>query len=177
MSSSSLLGLFLSILLSTLGGFSLAGIVIGLQADIGGLIRYGFLVIFSLGISLTFLCLAVLVAIASKRKVKSFGVSLFLWFFFVLFYDLVIIGGIQLVEGAAANTLLFLSLLGNPVGMVRVATLIVLDNVTIFGAPGAALLRFFGGSVTSVLVLMASLALWIIVPIAVSHRLLRRQDI
>lgn len=170
-------GLFFSILLSTLGGYSVAGLMIGLQSGATGLVRYGLLVVFSLGLSLAFLSLAVLVAIASKRKAKALGTALFLWFFFVLFYDLIVIGAIQLVPQRASNVLLFLSLLGNPVGMVRVATLIVLDNATIFGAPGAALIRFFGGSLVSVFVLSASLAIWVLVPILIAQRLLRKQDI
>ena len=171
------LGLFLSMVLSTLGGFSVAGFVIGLQSGVAGLVRYGLLVVLSLGLSLAFLSLAVLVAVASKRKAKAFGVALFLWFFFVLFYDLVVIGGIQLVPRGASNVLLFLSLLGNPVGMVRVSSLIILDNVTIFGAPGAALLRFFGGSLASLIALIVSLALWVAVPILIARRLLQKQDI
>lgn len=77
----------------------------------------------------------------------------------------------------ASNALLFLSLLGNPVGMVRVSTLIVLDNATIFGASGAALLRFFGGSLSSILALSISLATWVVVPILIAKRLLQKQDI
>lgn len=172
-----MVGLFISIVLSTLGGFSLAGFLIGMQAGTEGLFRYGLLVVFSLGLSMAFLSLAVLVAVASKRKAKSFGAALFLWFFFVLFYDLIVIGGIQLIGGAASNTFLFLSLLGNPVGMVRVASLIVLDNVTIFGAPGAALVRFFGGSLTSVAILTAVLAVWVVAPVMTAKSLLQKQDI
>lgn len=171
------LGLFFSILLSTLGGFSVAGLLIGLQSGVSGLVRYGLLVLFSLGLSLAFLSLAVLVAIASKRKAKALGAALFLWFFFVLFYDLIVIGGIQLMPPKASNAVLFMSLLGNPVGMVRVSTLIVLDNATIFGASGAALLRFFGGSLASILALSISLGAWILVPILIAKRLLQKQDI
>lgn len=72
------LGLFFSILLSTRGGFSVTGLLIGLQTGMSGLVRYALLVLFSLGLSLAFLSLAVLVAIASKRKAKALGVALFL---------------------------------------------------------------------------------------------------
>lgn len=110
-------------------------------------------------------------------SISYFGMSLFLWFFFVLFYDLLALGGTLLLHGKSANIFLFLSLFGNPVDMVRVASLIMLDGVTIFGAAGAALLRFLGGKMMSVLLLLGGLMIWVMVPLWASQRLLNQQDI
>lgn len=175
--SGKLLGVFLSMMLSTLVGFLLAGIIIVAGAGTEGISRYAALVGLSLVLSLVFLSLSVVTATFSKRKSKAFGLALFLWFFFVLFYDLLALGGTLFLQGQSANTFLFVSLLGNPVDMVRVASLISLDNVTIFGASGAALLRFLGGTTSSILVLLAALALWVCGPLVLSHRLIQRQDI
>ncbi len=172
-----LLGIFWSITLSTLIGFTLAGAIVVTANGIAGLARYALFVLLSLVLSLVFLCLAVLVSTANQRKAKAFGVSLFLWFFFVLFYDLLALGGTLLLEGKSANVFLFLSLFGNPVDMVRVASLIILDGVTIFGAAGAALLRFLGGKTISVLLLLAGLTIWVFIPLFISQRLLNRQDL
>ena len=172
-----MLGLFLSTALSTLTGFAFAGTLVVLGHGAEGLGRYAGMVALSLLLALVFLGLSMLVATVSERKPRAFGFALFIWFFFVLFYDLIAIGGSLLLRGQAANTLLFLSVFGNPVDMVRVATLILLENVSIFGAAGAALLRFLGGGGLSLLVLVASLAIWIVVPVAVSCRLLSRQDV
>jgi Cu-processing system permease protein len=172
-----LLGVFFSITLSTLIGFTLAGTVVMLASGADGLLRYASFVLLSLLLSLVFLSIAVLVSTASKRKSKAFGFALFLWFFFVLFYDLLALGGTLLLKGPSGNTFLFLSLFGNPVDMVRVASLIMLENVTIFGAAGAAMIRFLGGQTTSLLLLVAGLVVWVTVPLLVSHQLIRRQDI
>jgi len=172
-----LLGLFLAIAAATLIGFILSGGVVLAGSGGDGIVRYGFLILFSLILSLVFLSLSVVVATLSRRKSKAFGISLFLWFFFVLFYDLLAIGGTILLKGQSANTFLFLSLFGNPVDMVRVATLITFDNVTIFGAAGAAMLRFFGGAATSILLLGGGLALWTLLPLGVAHFALKKQDI
>ncbi len=171
------LGIFFSIALSTLIGYAVAGGIVVYANGINGLARYAMFVLLSLLLALVFLSISVLVSTMSKRKTKAFGVSLFLWFFFVLFYDLLALGGSLLLKGQTSNLFLFLSLFGNPVDMVRVASLIMLDNVTIFGAAGAALLRFLGGGVLSVLILLLSLMLWIVLPFLLSQRLLRRQDI
>jgi hypothetical protein len=76
-----------------------------------------------------------------------------------------------------ANAFLFTSLLGNPVGMVRVASLIALDGKEVFGAAGAALLRFLGGGRSSVIVLSAGLLLWVVLPFLAARSLLKHQDI
>ena len=95
----------------------------------------------------------------------------------MLFYDLVVIGGTFLLKERTANTFLFISLLGNPVDMVRVASLIVLDGKQIFGVAGAALVKFLGGDAMSLLALLCGLAFWIILPLLLSHWWLKRQDI
>jgi Cu-processing system permease protein len=172
-----LLGVFASITLSMLFGFAIAGIIVLFAAGTDGLFRYLFLVTVSIALAFVFLSLSVLSSTMANRKVKAFGVSIFLWFFFVLFYDLVALGGTLLLSGPSSNLFLFLSLFGNPVDMVRVSTLIVLNNATIFGAAGAALMRFFGGGAVSMALLFAGMTMWGIVPLFLSHRLLARQDI
>ena len=171
------LGLFLSLSVSMLVGFLAAGGVIVSAAGAEGLPRYAVFVGLSLLLALVFLAVAVAIATANRRKSRSFGVALFAWFFFVLFYDLLAIGVSLFFRGPAANAILFLSLFGNPVDMVRVASLIVLDNVAIFGAAGASLLRFLGGTGASLALLAGALVAWIGVPAALSHRMINRQDI
>jgi ABC-type transport system involved in multi-copper enzyme maturation permease subunit len=131
----------------------------------------------SLLLAFAFLSLALLVSTLAHRKSRAIGVSLFLWFFFVLFYDLLAIALTLFLRGEGANVAIFLSVFGNPVDMVRVATLIILDNVTIFGAAGAAMLRFLGGTGTAVSAVLSALLIWIFVPVMISCALLRHQDI
>lgn len=172
-----ILGLFFSLSLSMLLGFIVAGGIISSVTGAEGVLQYLMFVILSLLLALVFLVVAVVIATANRRKSKSFGISLFAWFFFVLFYDLIVLGVSLFFKGHTANYILFLSLFGNPVDMVRVASLIILDNVSIFGAAGAALLRFLGGSGMSVVLLVLSLFVWIGIPIVFSHRMLNKQDI
>lgn len=172
-----LAGLFASIFTATLIGFGLAGLVIAARAGSEGVLRYPAFVGLSLLLALIFLSLSALVSALCQRKAKAFGVVLFLWFFFVLFYDLVVIGVTFVLKERTANTFIFSSLFGNPVDMVRVASLIVLNGKEIFGVAGAALLKFLGGEVASLLLLMAGLTAWVVAPFALAQRLLKRQDI
>jgi len=172
-----LLGLFASVFSATLIGFGIAGLVIAARAGSEGFLRYPLLVLFSLALSLIFLNISALASAVCRRKSIAFGVSLVLWFFFVLFYDLLVLGGTFLVRERLANTLLFGSLLGNPVDMVRIASLIALNGKETFGSAGAALLAFLGGEKNSLIFLLAGLLLWIVLPFVLAQRILEGQDI
>jgi Cu-processing system permease protein len=131
----------------------------------------------SLLLAAVFVAVAMWASIVSHRRVRAFGLSLGLWFFFVLFYDLLMIGSVALLNGPNATTILFVSLFGNPVDMVRVAALLSIENAAIFGPAGAALVRFLGGAWPSGVLLVAGLLAWIMIPVAISTRILRRQDL
>jgi Cu-processing system permease protein len=171
------LGLFASIFIATLIGFGLAGIIIAAKAGTEGAWRYPAFVLFSLLLALIFLSLSALISAICQLKAKALGVALFAWFFFVLFYDLLVIGGTLLFKEHTANSLIFGSLFGNPVDMVRVASLMTLNGKDTFGAGGAALLRFLGGENLSLVVLVIALSLWVVVPLIAAQRLLKHQDI
>jgi Cu-processing system permease protein len=172
-----LAGLFSSIFLATLAGFGLAGVIIAIRAGSEDSLRYPSFVGLSLLLALVFLSLSAFVSVLCERKIKAFGGTLFLWFFFVLFYDLLVIGGTFLLKERVANAFIFVSLFGNPVDMVRVASLIILDGKEVFGAAGAALVRFLGGEKASLVLLLSGLGIWIVVPFWLSQLLLKRQDV
>lgn len=172
-----LAGLFASIATATFIGFGLAGIIIGIKSGTDGASRYPILIGFSLLLALIFLSLSALISVLCKRKTKAFGLSVFVWFFFVLFYDLLVIGLTFLFRERTANTLIFTSLFGNPVDVVRVSCLMLLDGRDIFGAAGASLLKFTGGEFAGLTVLVLTVTLWIIGPACLAHTLMRRQDI
>ncbi|RPJ60888.1 MAG: ABC transporter permease [Acidobacteria bacterium] len=171
------IGLFAAVLAATLLGFGVAGLVIAVKAGTEGLLRYPILVLLALALALVFLSLSAAVALACRRKPVAFGLALFVWFFFVLFYDLLVIGVTFLLPERTANTFLFASLFGNPVDLVRVASLIVLNGEQVFGPAGAALMRFLGGSTASIALLLVALFAWVVAPLFVARRLLNQQDI
>jgi Cu-processing system permease protein len=152
-------------------------VVISARTGKEGAIRYPLFVILALLLALVFLSIATLVSAVCRRKSKAFGIVLFLWFFFVLFYDLIVIGLTFVFKERTANLFLFLSLFGNPVDIVRVSSLIILDGQQIFGAAGASLMKFLGGKTSALLLLAATLSAWIVLPVFLSQKLLKRQDI
>jgi len=172
-----LLGLFLCLAGATCVGFGIAGAFIAVRAGGEGSTRYAIFVGLALLLSLVFLSLGSMIAILIENKARALGVALVAWFFFVVFYDLLAIGMTFLFKERTANLFVFLSLFGNPVDLVRVASLMNLGGATLFGGAGAALLKFFGGTALSNFLLIAALAVWTGGPLWVSARRLRRLDI
>ena len=171
------LGLFGSMLTAMLFGFGVAGIVIASEVGADGLLRFLSFTGIALLLALAFLSLGSLLAIAGRTRARAFGLALFVWFFLVLFYDLLVMGAGFLLKEKSANMLIFLSLFGNPVDAARVAGLISAGDATIFGAAGAALLKFLGGGARTEIILLSMLIAWAVGPIAMASRMLRRRDL
>jgi len=171
------LGLFGSMLTAMLFGFGVAGTVIASQVGPEGLLRFLSFTGIALLLALVFLSLGSLLAVIGITRARAFALALFVWFFLVLFYDLLVMGAGFLLKERAANMLIFLSLFGNPVDAARVAGLISAGDASIFGAAGAALLKFLGGSMASQAALVAALLAWTAGPIALAGRILRRRDL
>ena len=170
-------GLFAAMATATLIGFGLAGLIVSANTGSEGATRYPLFIAFALALALIFLVLSTLIAMLCRRKAKAFGVTLFVWFFFVLFYDLLVIGGTFLLKERSANQFLFLALFANPVDLVRVGSLMVLDGKDIFGAAGASFVKFFGGQAASMWLIVAGLGIWTALPLYMSARLLKQQDL
>jgi Cu-processing system permease protein len=172
-----LVGLQVSLAAATLFGFGISGFVVAWNSGTEGVARFLGLVLLTLLLALVFVALGALVAIVANSRNKAFVGVLALWFFFVLFYDLIVIGGAFLLKQRTANLVVFLSLFGNPVDLTRVSSLITLGGATIFGAAGSALLKFFGGGGASLGVLIGALILWTILPIIAANWALRHHDV
>ncbi len=172
-----LLGLFSSFALSTLIGFGVAGAFISVQAGSTGILAYAAFVGLSLLLGLVFLSFSALLSALARRRLKAFALAILSWFFFVIFYDLGVIAITTLLRGSSANTFLFLSPFANPVDMVRIASLIFLSGAAIFGAAGVALIRYLGGEIQSLVLLIVGLGFWVFAPLLLSLRYVRRQDI
>ncbi|MFB3813352.1 MAG: ABC transporter permease [Terriglobales bacterium] len=172
-----LAGLVMSFAAATFFGFGISGFVVAWNSGTEGMARFLTLVCLTLVLAVVFAGLGALVAIVAESRNKAFVTVLALWFFFVLFYDLMVIGGALLLKQRTANLLVFLSLFGNPVDLARVSSLIALGGATIFGAAGSALLKFLGGGVASFAMLCGALIFWSIVPVLLARFALQRRDV
>jgi Cu-processing system permease protein len=172
-----ILGLFASLTMAIVFGFGVSGFVVAARAGSEGIARYLGFVVVTLILLLSFLCLGSLASVTSSNRVKALGVSLALWFLFVLFYDLITMGIVSLVDPHSARMIVLIGLFGNPVDLARVAGLLMLGGATIFGAAGAALVRTFGSPSVAASVLSLVGLFWSGVLLAIASRALARREI
>lgn len=172
-----LAGLFTAMSTAMCAGFAVAAAVILAQLGPEGLVRFAGLVALAFVLAGVFLSIGAVCGLLSESRTRALGVALCVWFFFVMFYDLAVIGLAFVFRERTANVLIFVSLFGNPVDLARVSSLLTLSDPSIFGAAGAALLKVFGGLTYSYVTLALALATWLITPVAVAVRILKRIDL
>ncbi|WP_354687592.1 ABC transporter permease, partial [Cupriavidus necator] len=92
------LGLAAALVLATAGGFALLAVLLAQQFGRPGLYHYlGFVASAAL-LGLAFLSLALWLSVLSRDRAQASGLAIGLWFFFVLVFDLLLLG--LLVAGA-----------------------------------------------------------------------------
>lgn len=172
-----LLGMFATMSGAITAGFGLSGGVILAETGPEGVLRFLGVIGLTLLLSAVFLGMGAAIGLMSKSRAQALGAALGAWFFFVIFYDLAVMGMTFVLRERTANNMIFLSLFGNPVGLARVLSLTTLSDPAIFGPAGAALLKFLGGTVQAYAALTIGLCAWIIAPLALAARMIRRIDL
>jgi Cu-processing system permease protein len=168
-------GLAVALAAALLGGFGVAGLVIGFagaDADVGG---YVMLLLRSFGLGLAFLSLGLGIASGAATRLQALSWGMLLWFVTVLLYDLIVVGATALFGGNLLKAALGVLLVANPVDLVRVATLIHLGGVDSFGLTAQTLIGFLRG-IYGTLLLTSALCAWIAIPLLVTIRIFSRRD-
>jgi Cu-processing system permease protein len=172
-----ILGLFASLAIAVVFGFGVSGFVIAAQSGTDGIMRYLGFIVLTLLLLLTFLCLGAFASIVSESRTRALGIALAMWFAFVLFYDLVVMGLACVVSPHTSRAFILISLFGNPVDLARVAGLLILGGATIFGAAGSALVKTLGSSTLAVAALSFAGLVWSAATLALTNRLLGHREI
>jgi Cu-processing system permease protein len=165
------LGLFISAVLATLAGFLpalVAVIAISGWAHVG---RFAIFPAISVMLVAAMLALGLAISVSSRTGVLAQGRAIFLWFAFVLLYDLLLMG--TLVTADLGPGLLVSLLLLNPVDSARILAVLALEpDLHLLGPAGAFLMGAAGKGGTAVL-LLASLLAWTSIPLLTALMMFR----
>jgi Cu-processing system permease protein len=123
------LGLALALILSTLAGFALVGVLLYQQFQWAGLYQYLGFVLSSALLGLAFLSLAMLLSVLARDRTRASGVAIMLWFGFVLVFDLLLLGLLVASGGQFGGEALAYLLLLNPADIFRIINVFSLDQV------------------------------------------------
>ena len=169
------LGLVLAIGIATIAGFGFAGLIIAFFASAMDATTYVLVLTLVLALVAVMTGIGVVTSVISSTRVQALGLALLIWFFAVLFFDLVLIGMVSAaaLDGAALLALLLL----NPVEIVRVLAIIRLEpDLEVLGPFGSYLLDQLGRTQATV-VLSAALLAWVAAPVSFALWLFRKREV
>ena len=159
-------GLLAALTAATLAGFLPAGLLIAWSAGPAVLPHY---LVFPVIASLAGAAMAgvgMFVSVSCRSAVQAQGTAVFVWFAFVLLYDLLLMGSLAM-SGIPVNILSVL-LLANPVDAARVLGVLALEpDLYLLGPAGAYLASTLSRGGTA-LVLLATLLAWVVAPLALA---------
>jgi len=176
-----LLGRYLGLSLTVLGaaalGFGLPGAMIAMAAGTEGALRYLAVIGYLSLLALAFTGIALMVTLLVRRRQIALGVALGVWIFFELVYGVLMLASTLYLPASVLKTTLLFGLLGNPVDLARVLSLLQVGGPHLFGPAGATLVKLTGSVGVATAVGLAGLVLWIVVPLFVAAKLFKRQDL
>lgn len=163
-------GLAAALACSTVAGFGVVGLLLGFKLSPQAWFHYAGFIASSVLLGLVFLSLAVALSVFASDRARASGGAIALWFFFVLVYDLLLLGALVATGGAvAADTFPFLLLL-NPADIFRILNIFSLEDVrTLYG-----LATVFPARLANPGVLGAAMAAWIALPLGLATWRFRR---
>ncbi len=162
---------------SIIVGFGTGGVLVWAASGSNDVPRLLVLIAACLLTGLAFLSIATLIASLTSRRGAAMGVAAFIWFLAVILYDAAMLGIALSAPGTMGARVLFVSVFGNVVDLVRVLTLLLAGTPHVLGAAGESWLRGLGGSPQALLLAAAAIAFWIIAPLVAAARIQAARDV
>ena len=160
-----------------IAGFGAGGVFVAAVSGANDIARFGALLVACLLAGLAFLSIGSLVASAVPRRHAAMGAAVFVWFVAVLFYDAAMLGLALAVPGTAGARVLFVSVFGNALDLVRVWTLVAAGTPHVLGAAGESWMRALGSPAATIAISSAALTAWIVAPLAVATSIYAARDL
>ncbi|CAJ0771187.1 ABC transporter permease [Ralstonia chuxiongensis] len=158
------LGLAAALACSTVVGFGVVGILLAVKLPLAAMYHYAGFMLSSVLLGMAFLSLALLVSVIAADRTRASGVAIALWFFFVLVFDLLLLGALIATGGKLGSDALPYLMLLNPADIFRILNIFSFDEVrTLYG-----LATVFPEHMADPLVLGSLMAAWIVAPLAVA---------
>ncbi|WP_018992005.1 ABC transporter permease [Aromatoleum toluclasticum] len=158
------LGLAGALAFSTIAGFGLVAVVLASQLTLTALFHFFGFMLSSVLLGLAFLSLAVMVSTFAADRTRASGMAIALWFFFVLVFDLLLLGALVVTGGKYGGEIFPYLLLLNPADVFRILNIFTLDDVrTLYG-----LATVFPRALAEPWLLGLVMAAWIAAPLGVA---------
>lgn len=164
------LGLAGALTFSTLAGFGLVAVVLASRLDLTSLFHFFGFMFSSVLLGCAFLSLAVMLSVFASDRTRASGLAIATWFFFVLVFDLALLGILVGTGGQWGGEALPYALMFNPADVFRSLNIFSLDDVrNLYG-----LATVFPTQLASPWLLGLIMAAWVVLPLGVAAWRFRR---
>lgn len=163
-----LVGMSLSLSLSLLLGMGLPFVFYGIFFSDH---LMSLVVLLLSGIFLTFIFTGIsfYIALINENRLKGFGVAILVWLFMVFIYDGILLLLLVLFQEYPLEKLAITMSMFNPIDLCRILIMLDLDISALMGYTGAVFNKFFGNN-TGMIISLAALTVWVIVPVVLVVR-------
>ena len=157
-------GLSAALAFSTLAGFGAVGIVLSPQLNASSLFHYIGFIVSSILMGMAFLSMAVAVSVIAVNRTSASGVAIALWFFFVLVFDLLLMGALVITGGKYTGDIFPYLLFLNPSDIFRIINIFGYEEIkSLYG-----LATVFPESLSNPWLLSSVMMMWIVTPLAIA---------
>lgn len=157
------LGVAISLSLSLVLGLGIPFLVYGLLESA---IIWDFLSLLTIGVFLSFIfcALAFNIALSTENRIKGFSYAILLWLFLAVVYDGIFLLALVYFQEYPLDKFSLIATLLNPIDLSRILILLKLDIAALLGYTGAIFRQFFGTGM-GLLLAIASLGIWVLLPV------------
>lgn len=159
------IGLSAALASSTILGFGAGIMVLAAQLSRHDFYHYIGFVLSAILMGMAFLSLSMLVSVLAVDRMRASGVAIGLWFFFVLIFDLLLMGGLVVSNGNLSSQVFGALLMLNPADVFRLLNIFSSEQVqNMYG-----LATVMPEGLTDPGVLLGIMLAWIIVPFLLAN--------
>ncbi|KAA2219026.1 MULTISPECIES: ABC transporter permease [Maribacter] len=167
------LGVAGSLALSLIMGLGIPFILYGLfQSD--AIFDFTLLLVTGGFLTFIFTALSFNIALSNENRIKGFGYAVLLWLFLAVIYDGIFLMSLVVFKEYPLDTFSLAATILNPIDLSRILILLKLDISALLGYTGAVFKQFFGNNI-GLVISIAMLSLWTILPVLrLSHKSKRK---
>lgn len=159
------LGLAAALATASVIGFGAGLLPLAADLSANDVLHYAGFVLSALLMGLAFLSISLLVSVMFSDRVRASGIAIALWFFFVLIFDLLLMGGLVASQGNLSSGLFAALLMLNPADVFRLLNIFSSEQVqSMYG-----LATVVPDSLTNPLVLISIMLGWIVIPFLIAN--------
>lgn len=168
------LGVAISLSMSLLVGLGIPFVIYGLFTSS---VIWDFSLLLVTGIFLTFIftALSFYIGLCNENKIKGFGYAILIWLLLAVIFDGVLLLLMVYFNDYPLDKFALIASMLNPIDLSRILILLKLDISALLGYTGAVFQQFFGTNLGLILS-VAMLSVWVLVPLGLIRRKSRRKD-